>query len=344
MSTSNTTDRLGDEVVATPYADGDGLPLFIEPTSDRLRTSVADAQAWFAGLPFDEILAEAGAVVLRGFPVRTTDDFMLMTKHLPPLDLGYAGGNAPREAVKGSVMESTRADASVLLYLHQEMAYLPQFPNKLAFWCHVASETGGETIIADMRKLQERIPQGVFEKVRDLGVRYVRNFRSPERPTGGKVVDDFHPTWLQSFKTGDRDEINAICENRGVQFEWQLDDSITMITDLSGVRQHPVTGEHVWMNQLHTMAMRPPVISQVLYDAMNILYENTDFTRAYRVRYGDDSPVPDEDLDAIYAAYDELTVGFPWQEGDVMFVDNFMTAHGRNPFTGERDIQVQLFS
>lgn len=344
MSATNTTTGWGDEVTATPYGPGDGLPLFLEPAGDRLRTSPDEVQAWLSAVPFEQLLAEAGAVVLRGFPIRTTDDFMLVTKHLPPLDLGYAGGNAPREAVKGSVMESTRADSSVLLYLHQEMAYLPQFPNKLAFWCHVPSETGGETIIADMRRLQQRIPQHVFEKVRDLGVRYVRNFRSPERPTGGKVLDDFHPTWLQSFKTDDRDEINAICESRGVQYEWQPDDSITMITDLPGVREHPVTGEKVWMNQLHTMAMRPPVISQVLHDAMNVLYGNTDFTRAYRVRYGDDSPVPDDDLDAIYEAYDELTVGFPWQEGDVMFVDNYMTAHGRNPFTGDRDIQVQLFS
>jgi alpha-ketoglutarate-dependent taurine dioxygenase len=37
-------------------------------------------------------------------------------------------------------------------------------------------------------------------------------------------------------------------------------------------------------------------------------------------------------------------VSFPWQAGDAMFVDNFLVAHGRAPFTGDREVQVALFA
>jgi alpha-ketoglutarate-dependent taurine dioxygenase len=333
-----------EEIVVEPYLPGGGFPLFLQPREPSLFQSSSDVRRWLAGVPFKEWLARAGAIVLRGFPIASTDDFIEVTGDFAPLASGYAGGNAPRETIKGSVMESTRAASSALLYLHQEMAYLPQFPDRLAFYCHLPSETGGETIVASIRLLQQRIPRDLFARVEQVGLRYIRNFRSPERPTGDPVLDDFHQTWLKAFKTGDREEINAVCEARGVAYQWQPDDSITMITDLPGVRKHPITGEPIWFNQLHTMAMRPPVASEQMYKAMNDLYDHSDMTRPYSVRFGDDAEIPDRDLDALYEAFNALTVAFSWRKGDVMFLDNYAAAHGRNPYAGARDVQVQLFS
>ncbi|MGE1070901.1 TauD/TfdA family dioxygenase [Pantoea agglomerans] len=34
---------------------------------------------------------------------------------------------------------------------------------------------------------------------------------------------------------------------------------------------------------------------------------------------------------------------FDWRAGDVMLVENRITAHGRRPFNGPRDVQVMLF-
>ena len=39
-----------------------------------------------------------------------------------------------------------------------------------------------------------------------------------------------------------------------------------------------------------------------------------------------------------------LIVRFPWSHGDVMLLDNFLTAHGRNSYTGKRDVQVALLN
>jgi alpha-ketoglutarate-dependent taurine dioxygenase len=39
---------------------------------------------------------------------------------------------------------------------------------------------------------------------------------------------------------------------------------------------------------------------------------------------------------------DSATVKFRWQRGDLLLVDNFLVAHGRMPFRGERRILVAI--
>ncbi|HSF39385.1 MAG TPA: TauD/TfdA family dioxygenase [Thermoanaerobaculia bacterium] len=41
-------------------------------------------------------------------------------------------------------------------------------------------------------------------------------------------------------------------------------------------------------------------------------------------------------------AYRETSVAFPWQRGDALLLDNFLTSHGREPFSGPRRIVVAM--
>jgi hypothetical protein len=41
-------------------------------------------------------------------------------------------------------------------------------------------------------------------------------------------------------------------------------------------------------------------------------------------------------------AYRQETVTFPWQEGDILMLDNMLVAHGRSPFVGSRKIAVGM--
>ena len=47
-------------------------------------------------------------------------------------------------------------------------------------------------------------------------------------------------------------------------------------------------------------------------------------------------------VDEILKVYEEHAVVFPWIEGDVLLIDNMLTAHGRNPFRGKRKVVVGM--
>jgi alpha-ketoglutarate-dependent taurine dioxygenase len=40
--------------------------------------------------------------------------------------------------------------------------------------------------------------------------------------------------------------------------------------------------------------------------------------------------------------YRKTAVSFPWQENDILMLNNMLVAHSRNPFVGERRIVVAL--
>ena len=60
------------------------------------------------------------------------------------------------------------------------------------------------------------------------------------------------------------------------------------------------------------------------------------------VYYGDGSPIDDSVMQYLGDLYRKTSVKFPWQERDVLMLNNMLVAHSRNPFAGERKIVVAL--
>jgi hypothetical protein len=58
--------------------------------------------------------------------------------------------------------------------------------------------------------------------------------------------------------------------------------------------------------------------------------------------YGDGSPIEPEVLDELRAAYQQETVSFPWQKGDILMLDNMLASHGREPYSGQRQVLVGM--
>jgi alpha-ketoglutarate-dependent taurine dioxygenase len=94
----------------------------------------------------------------------------------------------------------------------------------------------------------------------------------------------------------------------------------------------------VWWNQ--APHWHPACLDQDTRASLLTLFAPDELPR--NCFYGDGSPIEDEVMDAICAAYQKAEVCFPWNTGDILLLDNLMIAHARNPYQGERKIYVSM--
>src|SRR5688572_11085127 len=123
---------------------GDVFPLVLEcaEPADLTRTRV-----WLNGHA-GELVARAarhGAVLFRGFPVATAEDFdaFVAAFGLPNFPYYESLSNAVRVNKTPRVFTANQAPPEVTIYLHHEMAQTPMYPSKLFFFCEQPAETGG---------------------------------------------------------------------------------------------------------------------------------------------------------------------------------------------------------
>ena len=273
-----------------------------------------------------ERLLSAGACLLRGFDAPDSSVFARFVRVFDE-ELGeYNYGSTPRHK-EGDVYTSTEYPASELIPLHNEMSYTSSWPLRIWFYCAVAAPVGGETPLCDSHAVYLRIPEPVRQRFERHGVRYVRNYRP------GLGI-----SWEAAFGTDDHAVVERFCHRRDIAFEWLEDGALRTSETCQAVALHPVTGTPLWMNQAHLFHVSnlKPDTRRALLDLM----PERDLPRnAY---LGDGSPIQETDLDAIRDAYAAETLAFPWQQGDLLMVDNMALAHGRMSFEGPRKILVAM--
>ena len=62
----------------------------------------------------------------------------------------------------------------------------------------------------------------------------------------------------------------------------------------------------------------------------------------FNTRYGDGTPIGEDVVQLLNAVYEAHTVREPWQNGDLMLVDNIRTAHSREAYEGPREVVVAM--
>ena len=274
-----------------------------------------------------EMLHDAGAILFRGFDVEGLDGFGRFMLSASGELLPYTYRSSPRTKVQGNIYTSTEYPPDQRIPFHTEMSYTNTWPMKIGFMSVIVAATGGETPIADSRRVYDRIPVHIRQRFEDLGVMYVRNY-----------TPWMDLSWQTVFQTDSRDEVNRFCEDAGIEAEWVSDDHLRTRQVCQGVATHPVTGEKVWMNQahlFHVTGLDPEVVEMMLEEfGEENLPRNT--------YYGDGSPIEPNDFEAIREAYDAEALVFPWEKDDVLLLDNMLMAHARSPFTGERKVVVGM--
>ena len=213
------------------FAPDQTLPLVICPAAERLNlfTWVKDNQKFI-----EANLCPHGGLLFRGFEVDGLDEFEAFMRFLAGGEelLEYTYRSTPRTQVSGKLYTSTEYPADHFIPLHNEFSYADIWPMKIGFFCVEAAEQGGETPVADARKVFARIDPNIRNRFREKKVMYVRNY--------GHRVD---LPWQDVFQTTERTEVEAYCHKAGIEFEWKDGDGLKTRHVCRVVAKHPEKGE-----------------------------------------------------------------------------------------------------
>jgi alpha-ketoglutarate-dependent taurine dioxygenase len=321
------------------------LPAVLRPLSPG-RRGPADAAALLAVPETRALLARHGALLLRGFALKGEEDFaQFVTLHYGVGTGDYRGGLSPRVTVReGLVYESTILAARLRIHQHNEMAYLPRPPRDLVFFCERPSPVGGATPLTDCRRLLADMPQEVRDTLTRRGLRYCNHFYGRLWSPGNRVVNWFtklHRSWRDAFSARRKEDVTQRCRELGVNLAWMWDGSARTTRQSPATTRHPASGEEVWFNQAHTQLITARVYGWGKFLGYHLIYPIRRY-RPFDATFGDGSRLPRRYLASILDAMDRNTVTFDWQAGDLLWVDNFLCAHGRMPFQGPRRILVAI--
>ena len=270
-------------------------------------------------------LREHGAVRVRGLGLARAADLPGVAARLG-LDLqGEREGFVTRERHGGAVYGSGAWPADQPMCMHHEQSYRLDTPRIMLIACLRAPESGGITATADAAAVYAALPAEVTERFARVGWQLTRNY-----------VPDLGVPWTEAFGTPDRAAVEAYCAAGGIRASWSADGSLRTVQRRAAVIDHPVTGERCWFNQvafLNAWTMDPAVRE----------YLEMEYGRdglPYDTAYGDGAPIEPEVVRTINDTYERLTVREPWQDGDLLVIDNLHTAHSREPYRGARDVAV----
>ncbi|MFI7633172.1 TauD/TfdA family dioxygenase [Nonomuraea sp. NPDC049400] len=301
------------------------LPLVIRPSKrvDLVTWTEANREL------LERRLHTHGAILFRDFGVREVAEFERFALALTPDLLNYVEGSSPRTMLAEKVYTSTEYPPEYPISLHNELSYAHKWPAKLFFFCQTAPRSGGETPIADCRRVLRMLPQDLVSRFTRSGVRYLRNLRDADGPG---------LAWSTVFETRDKDFVERYCAEGGIDFQWHADGSLQTSQVRPAVIRHPVTGEPVWFNQADQW--HPSNLGEELSAALNSVADAAELP--INAAFGDGSPIDVRDLGLVRRTIRTAMVRFAWKEGDILLIDNMLVAHGRMPFTGPRRVLVTM--
>ncbi|MCW2919926.1 MAG: putative taurine catabolism dioxygenase [Actinomycetia bacterium] len=298
-------------LLMTPAIDGVNLLSWVVNNREAVRTK----------------LLEHAALLFRGFALKDIDEFEQILQAIGGDLLQYSYASTPRSHVAGRIYTSTEYPANQEIPLHNEMAYSLKWPMKLGFYSVTSAPQGGETPLADSRRVFALIPPEIRDRFMQKKVMYVRNYG-----------DGLDLPWQKVFQTDDRMAVEEFCRQSGIDCEWKPGGGLRTTQICQSVATHPSTGETVWFNQAHLfhVSSLPEEVSETLLASLG---EDGLPRNCY---YGDGSRIDAADLETIRRLYREQSISFPWQDGDIVILENMLVAHGRRPFSGPRRLVVGM--
>ena len=187
---------------------GHPFPLALEVKT----ASLEDAFAWARNNATDieTQASEHGAVLMRGLPLASPEDFdaVVTAFGFPNFSYEESLSNAYRINYTPRVFSANEAPPEVTIFLHHEMAQTPIYPSKLFFFCQTAPDEGGATPICRSDILWERLTEQLPDfaaACRDKGLKYSLTMAGESDKSSG-----MGRSWQSTFSAESRETAEAI--------------------------------------------------------------------------------------------------------------------------------------
>lgn len=276
----------------------------------------------------EDYLIKFGGILLRDFCIHSVSEFNKAVQIFDSNLLDYVYRSTPRTKLGGKIYTATEYPADRTIPFHNENSYSNNWPEKIFFFSVIVAEKGGETPIADSRIVYKNIDKLIRDKFENKGILYVRNYHS-----------GIDLSWQEVFQTEEKALVNKYCKDNNIEYEWKEGGpELTTKQVCQASINHPVSKETVWFNQAHLFH----ISSLEENDRISLLKELGEENLPRNTFYGDGKPIEIEVLEHIREAYNKEKIKFQWKKGDIMLLDNILTAHSREPYQGERKVAVAM--
>src|SRR4051794_2321622 len=209
-----------------------GLPLVVRPAVPGVSlASWAEASRDL----ISRQLAKHGGLLFRGFEIPRVEEFEQIVRSISGDLLEYKERSSPRHAVSGKIYTSTDYPPDHPIFLHNENSYQAAWPRRIFFYSSKVATEGGETPIADVRKVYQRIAPDVRDRFIAKRWMVVRNYG-----------DGFGLPWQTVYQTEDKAEVEAHCLRNGIELEWKDRNRLRPRAVRQAVAKHPDTGDLCW--------------------------------------------------------------------------------------------------
>lgn len=288
-----------------------------------------DLAAWLRAnqKEVDAALLEYGGILLRGFEGAWDELFPRVVQSTIRELQPYLEGATPRTALGEGVYTSTEFPEDQTIAQHNELSYVNHWPMKICFGCKTAPEHGGATPLTDVRQVLANLDPELVREFAARGWMLIRNYGA-----------GLGPGWRKVFATDSLDDVRRYCTQSGIELEILGSDRLRTRQVRPAIRRHPVSGAAVWFN--HIAFWHPYSLDDTVRRGLEAQFGHDELP--YATCWGDGARIERDVIDHINDAYRRATLTTPWQQGDIVLLDNMLIAHGRAPFRGKRAIVVSM--
>lgn len=300
-----------------------------------------------------------GAIVFKGFVIDSPQEFEKCAFALEPDLKNDYWGTSPRNKITDYTFSASELPPHYPIMQHCEMSFLPHPPRKLMFYCDIAPQNGGETPLCDFGLVADALNSEIKSEFEQKGVLNIRNYTSK---TNSNSSFRQLKTWEDLFHTSDKEKVEEICFNNGLQAKWGKIDSLQLINNQEAFRLHERLNKKIWFNHtqvfhrdaafyeyLKILQLRPGLRSTGLVALLGYLklYEKyfvSSKSLPMNCKFGDGSAIPSSHVKTIIDVIWANLIVQNWEKNDLLLIDNLRMAHGRLPYTGNRNILVSWSS